>query len=310
MHRKNSSSRSRSHVGGPSSVQIVLPDGTNVTPRPLLTFSFVRENDNNNNNTNDSNPLFAVGAANRGDADVTGVSPPQRQNPRSIPINTRDVPGASDVAFWDQGDAAGGAARVNAVGLKTVTDENGKTATPKSSERAAGGSTSPLSSVSSINRSRTMRGGQAAAEEDGGGGSTMEALKLQETPTLFTLIIRGSVIATDAVERAAVEAQNTNYLAMLDTRCQTSDRFGARHTQTMVSCQKHKEVQASRPAVRECAVQVTTFDIFDEVSRQRQERTADAEGNDFVHASSTYNSVASAKLAEKKVQEYVKVGGK
>jgi hypothetical protein len=150
------------------------------------------------------------------------------------------------------------------------------------------------------------RAGRGKVAEDE--GSLMEAVRLQETPTMMLLVQTSLSIAIDAPERSTVEARNTAYGKLLESRLHAADRFGSRHVQTLNPCEKNKEVQAARPAVRECACQASTFEIFDETVGA--EDVVDAEGGvDLMDVQHGIINSGNARLAEKKIEEYVKVRG-
>lgn len=292
-------------VGGGYTFQIILPDGTNVTPKPLLPAP-VRENMGVDEipigasrsviNTSSADASGLRSGARRSSNGKQGAKPPGPAGPISS-ITKPLVNASTNVhtsASANQGeDAQGLAAEAPVPKLKKAK------------------------SLAALNAKGGKAGGRAGGnqEED---GHVMDLLKLQETPTVFMLNMPGIMVAVDARERGPVEDRNMRFKSMLEGRTQSADRLEARHTQTINLVQKHKEIQAARPAVRECGSQASNYDIYDEYSCRGGDggnewdyagdpAAAPAPGAAPETSSPLMSLLPNTNQVAKKIEEYVKV---
>mmetsp|Transcript_13388 Transcript_13388/g.46618 ORF Transcript_13388/g.46618 Transcript_13388/m.46618 type:complete len:792 (-) Transcript_13388:319-2694(-) len=92
--------------------------------------------------------------------------------------------------------------------------------------------------------------------------SVLVTQTLRESATTTLLAIPGVCVAVDFARKPKVEERNAAYDTLVGGRA-ASDRYTARHAQTLNFAQKHAEVMASPPVTAECGCEASQWDIFD-----------------------------------------------
>lgn len=326
------------------SFQIILPDGTNVTPRPLLPGHAREGMVGEDIPAGASRSVISTSSADAALRSGAAAAAGNRRSSHGKGGAQKDPLAAQSSS---SNNAAGGRGRhidkggyevnANNTNLSTsiIIEEPPHAANNNQDGDGLGNLGSPSADPARAKNAKGMAGNKAggkaagraaavAAQEDD--GHVMEPVRLSETATTLVLNLPGLVVAQDARERAEVEGRNTRLHQMLENRASSSDLLEARHSQTINLVQKHKEIQAARPAVRECGCQASVYDIHDEYSnrlveagsewdapadqqqaaqqaaQQMQSTGALVDGHGLL-ASITSNT----NLAAKRVEEYVKV---